>query len=93
MNVLHHFEAATVLISGLKSLLSDGGNLYLTSLVSNNRFIGDRYLNTLYATGEFVRPRSGLELKEILNRSLNQEVSYLVKGNMAFASTAIIPSL
>jgi ubiquinone/menaquinone biosynthesis C-methylase UbiE len=93
MNVLHHFEDATVLIPGLKSLLSDGGNLYLTSLVSNNRFIGDRYLNTLYATGEFVRPRSGLELKEILDKTLNEEISYLVKGNMAFATTAIIPSL
>lgn len=93
MNVLHHLEAVTVLIPGLKSLLTDNGNLYLTSLVSNNRFIGDRYLNTLFATGEFVRPRSGLELKEILDRSLDQEVSYLVKGNMAFAATTMIPSL
>jgi ubiquinone/menaquinone biosynthesis C-methylase UbiE len=88
MNVLHHLENAAALIPSLKRLLADGGHLYLTSLVSNNRFVGDRYLNTLYATGEFVRPRSNLELKEMLDRSLNQEVSYRVKGNMAFASTA-----
>jgi len=88
MNVLHHLENAAALMPSLKRLLADGGHLYLTSLVSNNRFVGDRYLNTLYATGEFARPRSNLELKEMLDRSLNQEASYRVKGNMAFASTA-----
>jgi ubiquinone/menaquinone biosynthesis C-methylase UbiE len=88
MNVLHHFENASSLIPNLKELLTEDGHLYLTSLVSNNRFIGDRYLNTLYTTGEFIRPRSSLELKGILDGSLSQEVSYRVKGNMAFASTA-----
>jgi SAM-dependent methyltransferase len=91
MNVLHHFENASSLIPNLKKLLTEGGHLYLTSLVSNNRLIGDRYLNALYRTGEFIRPRSNLELKGILDRSLSQEVSYRVKGNMAFASTARFP--
>jgi ubiquinone/menaquinone biosynthesis C-methylase UbiE len=90
MNVLHHFEHAADLLPNLKRLLTDDGHLYLTSLVSNNRFIGDRYLDSLYAAGEFVRPRSDLELREMLGRSLSQEVSYRVKGNMAFASTAIL---
>ena len=88
MNVLHQFENATALIPSLKRMLADGGHLYLTSLVSNNRFIGDCYLNALYATGEFVRPRSNPELREMLEGSLNQEVSYRVNGNMAFASTS-----
>jgi ubiquinone/menaquinone biosynthesis C-methylase UbiE len=88
MNVLHQFEDAAALIPHLKSLLGDGGHLYLMSLVSNDRFVGDRYLNALYATGEFVRPRTNLELKEMLYSSLNQAVCYRVKGNMAFASTA-----
>jgi ubiquinone/menaquinone biosynthesis C-methylase UbiE len=88
MNVLHHFENARALIPSLKTMLPDDGHLYLTSLVSNNRFIGDCYLNALYATGDFVRPRSNPELKEMLERSLNQEVSYRVNGNMAFAATA-----
>ena len=89
MNVLHHIENATALIPNLKMLLADGGHLYLTSLVSNNRFIGDRYLNALYASGEVVRPRSNPELKEMLEESLSQAVSYRVNGNMAFASTAL----
>jgi 2-polyprenyl-3-methyl-5-hydroxy-6-metoxy-1,4-benzoquinol methylase len=89
MNVLHHFEHAAALIPNLKGLLTDDGQLFLTSLVSNNRFIGDSYLKTLYAMGEFVRPRSNLELKEILDSSLGQAVSYQVKGNMAFITTAM----
>jgi SAM-dependent methyltransferase len=88
MNVLHHFEDALSLLPNLKKLLTEDGHLYLTSLVSNHRFIGDRYLNALHTTGEFIRPRSNPELKSILNSSLSQEVSYRVKGNMAFASTA-----
>jgi ubiquinone/menaquinone biosynthesis C-methylase UbiE len=89
MNVLHHIKNATTLIPRLKMLLVGDGHLYLTSRVSNNRFIGDRYLNVLYATGELVRPRSNHELKEMLESSLNQPVSYRVNGNMAFASTAL----
>ncbi|MDT4954028.1 MAG: hypothetical protein QOJ02_2166 [Acidobacteriota bacterium] len=92
LNVLHQFEDAATLIPNLKSLLTDNGHLYLTSLVSNNRFIGDRFLNALHATGEFVRPRSKLELKEMLDRSLSQKVSYRIKGNMAYATTAPRPS-
>jgi SAM-dependent methyltransferase len=85
LNVLHQFADATALVSGLNELLSGSGNLYLTSLVSNNRTIGDWYLEMLYRTGEFVRPRSELELKELLVDALGQRISYRQKGNMAFA--------
>ena len=88
MNVLHHVEDASALIPNLKSLLSAGGHLYLTSLVSNNRFIGDRYLNALHGAGEIVRPRSSAAVKEMLERFLDQSFSYRTDGNMAFASTA-----
>ena len=86
MNVLHHIEDAAALIPKLELLLADGGHLYLTSLVSNKRFIGDRYLKMLYASGEIVRPRSNAELKEMLEGSLHHVVSYRVDGNMVFAS-------
>ena len=89
LNVLHQFENAAALISDFKKLLTSDGHLYLTSLVSNNRLVGDHYLNALYATGEFVRPRSKLELKELLDSALNQRVSFRVKGNMAFVTTAM----
>ena len=91
LNVLHHVENAAALILDFKRLLTDDGHLYLTSLILNNRFVGDRYLSALYAAGEFVRPRSEIELKEILCKSLGHKVSYETKGNMAFIAAAMSP--
>ena len=90
MNVLHQYQEAAALIPSLKRLLTRDGCLYLTSLVSNNRFVGDRYLGVLYATGEFVRPRSSDELRKLINGSLNQDVSYRTKGNMAYATSDVL---
>jgi len=86
MNVLHQFADAAEMIPKLRALLANGGQLYLTSLVSNGRYIGDHWLSALHKTGEFVRPRSGVELKNLLEDSLGEKVSYLMKGNMAFAT-------
>lgn len=89
MNVLHQFEAAASLIPNLKSLLTDDGHLCLTSLVLNNRLVGDHYLKALHAMGEFVVPRSNLELKQLLDNSLDQKISYQTRGNMAFVTTKV----
>ncbi len=90
MNVLHHYAAAESLVLGLKNLLSKNGHIYLTSLVTNNRFIGDHYLNVLYQQGWIVPPRKDGELKELLQDSLKIAVSFWTEGNMAYATTAII---
>jgi SAM-dependent methyltransferase len=90
MNVLHQYEDANRLIPRLRELLATNGGLYLTSLVSNRRFIGDYYLKALSATGEFVLPRSKTELREILNNALSKELEYRTKGNMAFATAQVI---
>lgn len=82
LNVLHQFGDASALVSGLNELLSENGNLYLTTLIANNRRIGDWYLEALYRTGEFVRPRSERELRELFVNAL-----YAQKGNMAFVTT------
>lgn len=87
MNVLHHIENAKDLIASFSMMLARDGHLYLTSLGSNDRFIGDRYLNALHATGEVVRPRSNPELKQMLEEVLKPAVSYRTDGNMVFAST------
>ena len=79
MNVLHLFEDAASLLPKLDALLADGGSLCLTSLVKSGRFVGDRYLDLLHASGEFVRPRGGEELRLLLNRTLRGGVSYRVK--------------
>ncbi len=86
MNVLHHIEEAGALTGNLKALLTDEGRLDLTCLVSNQRFPGDFYLKALHSSGDFARPRSGLELRQILERALGEKIVYRIKGNMAFAS-------
>lgn len=88
LNVLHQFKNAAGLVLDLKQLLIPEGQLFLTSLVISNRWIGNCYLKALHLAGEFVRPRSDFELRELTERSLDQRVSYSVKGNMAFVSTA-----
>lgn len=86
MNVLHQFPRAAELVPQLKILLADGGQLYLTSLISSGRYIGDSWLSILYKTGEFVRPRSGVELNKLLDDALGERFRYRIKGNMAFAT-------
>ena len=86
LNVLHHFADATTLLSGFNELLWEEGNLYLTSLISNNRTIGDWYIKVLYRTGEFVRPRNEMELRELFGGAFGERVSYVEKGNMAFVT-------
>jgi hypothetical protein len=73
----------------INKLVTSTGSLFLTSLVSNNRTIGDCYLKALHATGEFVRPRSEQELREVFEKGVGQKISYRAKGNMAFVTTAM----
>lgn len=88
MNVLHQFADAAAMIPKLRTLLANDGQLYLTSLVSNGRYIGDHWLRFLHKTGEFVRPRSAVGLHKMLDDSLGEGVRYRTKGNMAFAAAA-----
>ena len=87
LNVLHQFQEAAALIPNLKKLLTDDGYLFLTSLVLNDRLIGDHYLRALYLTKEFVQPRSSVELQEIFNAPANRETGFRFSGNMAFVTT------
>jgi SAM-dependent methyltransferase len=87
LNVFHHLENISVLVQNFRSLLRPDGNLYLTSLILNQRFIGDRYLKLLYAAGDFARPRIEETLQNILEESLEQKVTCQTDGNMAFVST------
>jgi ubiquinone/menaquinone biosynthesis C-methylase UbiE len=86
LNVLHHLENVSVFVQNLKKLLQPKGGLYLTSLVLNQRFIGDRYLSSLHQAGEVVRPRRVDELKNLLDEALEQPTRFETAGNMAFIS-------
>jgi SAM-dependent methyltransferase len=91
MNVLHHYSDAAGMIRHLKASLADNGQLYLTSLVRNDRLIGDRYLNFLYKNGWIVRPRSSAELKSLSQDLLGAFPGYKTRGNMAYVTAANLP--
>lgn len=71
----------------MEALVGAGGRLFLTSLVRTGRLVGDKYLDLLHKSGEFVRPRGVEELEELLRRALKGEVSCRVEGNMLYAAT------
>lgn len=87
LNILHLFEDVPKLISELNALRPPEGELYLTSLVLNGRFIGDRYLAALYRAGEMVRPRSSVELTRTVEDILCEDISFSSRGNMLFFSS------
>ena len=84
------FANAATLIQNLKALLAPGGQLYLTSLVSNSRFVGDCYLDLLHRTVS-CSSRSSIELKDLLSTTLNSEFDYQTRGNMAYATAVAVP--
>jgi SAM-dependent methyltransferase len=88
MNVLHLREDGAGLVSNLSRLLTGEGRLYLTSLILNDRFIGDLYLALLHRSGEMARPRTRPELSHLLKSSVGPEVSCRVTGNMAYTVTS-----
>ena len=88
LNVLHHYATVPDLVSGFRALLANGGQIYLTSLVMSNRFIGDHYLGLLHRRGWIVKPRKDTELRDLLRESLGVRMTYRTQGNMAYARTA-----
>jgi ubiquinone/menaquinone biosynthesis C-methylase UbiE len=92
MNVLHHYADIADLVLKLKNLLTESGSIYLTSLVTNNRFPGDRYLSALHNKGWLVHPRTKDELKNLLQQSLRTEMRFWMEGNMAYATNGVLSS-
>jgi SAM-dependent methyltransferase len=86
MNVIHHHASVSNFAAKLIDLLTPGGRLYLTSLVSSNRFIGDLYLRLLNRSGWLVRPRSTYEFKGLLPDELARTISFRTEGNMAYVT-------
>jgi len=88
MNVLHHYSDAKALVTKFRSLLNHGGHLYMTSLLSNNRFVGDQYLNVLYKKRWIVTPTSYESLSGLLGDVLGSDLKLSITGNMAYITAA-----
>jgi hypothetical protein len=83
MNVLHHIEAGESLLSGLRRVLGEGGELFLTSLVLADRRVGDGYMRLLHRRGEFATPRGREDITRVLlNEGATADVR--VDGHMLY---------
>ena len=91
MNVLHHIWDARSLLDEFGGLLTHRGQLYLTSLVKSSRAFGDWYLDILYRRGDFVRPRTEVELRNLFEGYRGQDVTCITKGNMAYVGMTNFP--
>jgi len=83
LNLLHVLEDIKGRLHEMRNVLSDGGAIFLTTLIENNRF-ADKYLHMWGKAGEVV-PRNADQLFAVFN-VLDMPVKYRIKGNMAFIS-------
>lgn len=81
LNLLHVLDDVRKLLTGLKNILVEGGNMYFTTLVKGKR-IADRYLIALGNADKLVA-RNIDQLKTIFDQ-LGMSIKYDIKGNMAF---------
>ena len=86
LNLLHVLEDIEGILQGMRTVLSDGGTIFLTTLVENNRF-SDTYLRMWGRAGEVV-PRTADQLFSVFD-ALGIPVKYRIRGNMAFISNNI----
>lgn len=84
LNVLHHIDGAQDVVIDLRRMLTEGGRLFITSLVLSDRLVGDLYLRALHSAGDFVPPRRPEELYAMIADSFGPKVELEVVGNMAF---------
>jgi len=83
LNLLHVLKDIKGLLQEIRNVLSDGGAIFLTTLIENNR-VADKYLRMWGKAGEVV-PRNAQQLFSIFEM-LGMPVKYRTKGNMAFIS-------
>ena len=84
LNVLHHIEDATALLSGLRTLLAPGACLFLTSLI-RRRTMRNLYLRTLRHAAGFAAPRTEQEVLACLGAAGLAATECWVQGSMLYA--------
>lgn len=83
-DVLHEYADAGRLLDSLVRIVRPGGEFYVTSLVSSDRAIGEKYAGVLQGKGLLSAWRTPDEVKSLIGSRLDL-VSFWTEGNMAFA--------
>lgn len=78
-NLLHCLSNTSILLKQLKSITSENGKMYFTTLVKNNRF-ADKYLEALAGSGKLIS-RTVADHREILEQS-GIAATYETTGNI-----------
>jgi len=81
LNLLHCIDDVKTALKEIKRVLTDSGNLAMTTLVQSNRW-SNRYLNMLAGSGALIS-RSYDELLSVFN-DMEMQITYKIKGNLAF---------
>ncbi len=80
LNLLHCLDDVKTVLGEIKRVLTDGGNLAITTLVQSSRW-STRYLNMLAGSGALIS-RSADELLSVFNE-MEIQTTHKIKGNLA----------
>ena len=81
LNLLHCIDDVKTPLKEIKRVLTDSGNLAMTTLVQSGRW-SNRYLNMLAGSGALIS-RSYDELLSAFN-DMEMQITHKIKGNLAF---------
>lgn len=84
MGWLHLFADPAPVVAGLARLLTPGGRLLLTGLVTRGRGPGDHWLAWLRRRGQVEALRSAREVEALVSGATGWPVRCAVRGNMAY---------
>jgi ubiquinone/menaquinone biosynthesis C-methylase UbiE len=80
----HLFPSTDVIMGEWRRVLCDTGTTFVSSLVLA-RWVGDRYLNLLYRSGEVSKPMTSSDLQRTLSTGMTTECEVTTAGNFAYA--------
>jgi ubiquinone/menaquinone biosynthesis C-methylase UbiE len=87
--VIHIFEDVGAVIGGLRRVLSGGGGLFITSLVSRpGSHFGNWYLQRLHKAGEVAAPRDPAQLLKLIETAGCTGLDCHAVGHVAYLSNA-----
>lgn len=85
MGMLHLFENKSGLIVELLDFVAEGGQLYLSSLVTDRK-VGRKYLSLLHSVGEVTKPHTFQETRSVVIKAASgtDKFEARLEGNMAY---------
>ena len=84
----HLLPSIETAVAEWKRVLSNEGNIFVTSLV-RERWLGNQYLKLLHRAGEVSAPRTAEEVQSILSNGLGVPIEKEISGNFVFVRGSV----